>query len=121
MGIKEDEDIPILLGIPLLSTVGDIIDVKRGKMTFEVGDEKVKFILSKFLKATAIDDSCCAIDIIDEYIRELDMEATIETIKLPSTLIMEYDGFKSMTSYVDDNLYEFLTLTPHHMLGPKKP
>ena len=72
MDIKEDDEIPILLGRPFLSTAGAIIDVKRGKMTFEVGDEKVKFILSKFLMAPAIDDSCYAIDIIDECIRELD-------------------------------------------------
>ncbi|XP_050915252.1 uncharacterized protein LOC127130251 [Lathyrus oleraceus] len=69
MDIREDEDIPILLGRTFLSIVGAIINVKRGKMT---GDEKVEFILSKFLKVPPIDDSCCAINIIDECIRELD-------------------------------------------------
>lgn len=34
MDFKEDEDIHILLGRPFLSTVGVIINVKRGKMTF---------------------------------------------------------------------------------------
>ncbi|XP_050892509.1 uncharacterized protein LOC127098050 [Lathyrus oleraceus] len=86
MDIKEDEEIPILLGKPFLSTTGTMIDVKRGKMTFEVGEEKVEFILSKFLKAPTTDDSFYAIDIIDECIRELDKEKPIETIKLPSTL-----------------------------------
>lgn len=43
--IKEDEDIHIILGRPSLSTAGAIIDVKRGKITFEVGDEKVDFML----------------------------------------------------------------------------
>ena len=75
--IKEEEDVPTLLGRPFLSTVGAIIDVKRGKMTFEVGDEKVEFILSKFLKVPSMDDSCCVIDIIDECIRELDKEEHI--------------------------------------------
>ncbi|XP_050919811.1 uncharacterized protein LOC127137387 [Lathyrus oleraceus] len=111
MDIKEDEDILILIGRPFLSTVGAIIDVKRVKMTFEVGDEKVEFIISKFLKATAIDASCCAIHIVDECIRELDKESPTETIKLPSTPIMEDDGFKSMTLYMDDSLYECLALT----------
>ena len=41
MDIKEDEEIPILLGRPFLSTAGAIIDVKKGKLTFEVGDEKI--------------------------------------------------------------------------------
>ncbi|XP_050914999.1 uncharacterized protein LOC127129944 [Lathyrus oleraceus] len=66
MDIKEDKEIRILIGIPFLSTAGAMIDVKRGKMTFEVGNEKVEFMLSKFLKAPSMDDSCCAIDIIDE-------------------------------------------------------
>ncbi|XP_050893878.1 uncharacterized protein LOC127100667 [Lathyrus oleraceus] len=41
MDIKKDDEIPILLGRPFLSTAGAIIDVKRGKLTFEVGDEKI--------------------------------------------------------------------------------
>lgn len=76
-------------------------------MTFEVGDEKVEFILSKFLMAPAIDDSCCAINIIDGCIRELDQdqETLTETVKLPLMHIMEDDGFKSMTPFMDDNLH----------------
>ena len=34
MDIKEDEEIPILLGRPFLSTAGAIINVKKGKLTF---------------------------------------------------------------------------------------
>lgn len=68
-----------------------------------------------------MDDSSCAIDIIDEYIRELDKEEHIETIKLPSTPIMEDDEFKSVTPYIDDSLNEFLALTSDHMLSIKKP
>jgi hypothetical protein len=51
MDIKEDADIPILLGRPFLATSGAIIDVKRGKITFEVGDEKIKFIMAQFMKS----------------------------------------------------------------------
>ncbi|XP_050896269.1 uncharacterized protein LOC127103013 [Lathyrus oleraceus] len=74
MDIKEDKEIPILLSRPFLSSAEAMIDVKRGKMTFEVGDEKVEFIISKFPKAPTMDDSCCEIDIIDECITELDKE-----------------------------------------------
>lgn len=94
MDIKKDDEIPILLGRQFLSTAGAIIDVKRGNMTFEVGDEKVEFILSKFLMAPTIDDSCYAIDINDECIRELDQGEPTETIKLPLTPIMEDKGFE---------------------------
>lgn len=64
MDIKEDKEIPILLGRPFLSIVGAMVDVKREKMTVEVGDEKVEFILSKFLKVPAMDDSCCVITLL---------------------------------------------------------
>ncbi|XP_050891393.1 uncharacterized protein LOC127096900 [Lathyrus oleraceus] len=74
MDIKEEDEIPILLGRPFLSTAGAIVDVKIGKLTFEVGDEKIEFILSKFLMAPTIEDSCYGIDIIDECIRDLDQE-----------------------------------------------
>ncbi|XP_058724814.1 uncharacterized protein LOC131596224 [Vicia villosa] len=46
MDIQEDSNIPIILGRPFLATAGAIIDVKRGKLTFEVGEEKIEFILS---------------------------------------------------------------------------
>ncbi|XP_050914604.1 uncharacterized protein LOC127129466 [Lathyrus oleraceus] len=56
MDIKEDSHIPIILGRPFLATAGAIIDVKKGRMTFEVGEEKVEFLLAKVLQAPAIDD-----------------------------------------------------------------
>lgn len=72
--------------------------------------------------APTIDDSSYATDIIDECIRELDQEEPTETIKLPSTPIMEDDKFKRlMEPYIDDSLYECLALTPDHMTCPKKP
>ncbi|XP_058753017.1 uncharacterized protein LOC131626203 [Vicia villosa] len=41
MDIKEDDEISILLGRPFFSTFGAIIDVKKGNLTFEGGDEKI--------------------------------------------------------------------------------
>ncbi|XP_050919369.1 uncharacterized protein LOC127136902 [Lathyrus oleraceus] len=120
MDIKEDDEIPVLFGRPFLSTAGAIIDVKRGKLTFEVGDENIEFILSKFLMALVIEDSCYTINIIDECIRELDQEGPPETMKFPSTSIREDDGF-GMEPCIDDNLYECLALIPNHMPCPKKP
>lgn len=46
MDINEDSNILFLLGIPFLAITSAIIDVKRGKLTFEVGEEKIEFILS---------------------------------------------------------------------------
>lgn len=69
--IKEDYNIPMILGRPFLATSNAIVDVKQGKLTFEVGEEKIAFILYQFLKAHSIDDTCYFIDIIDECIKEL--------------------------------------------------
>lgn len=48
MDIDEDCRIPIILGRPFLATEGTVIDVKRGKLTFEVGDENIEFILENY-------------------------------------------------------------------------
>ncbi|XP_045802435.1 uncharacterized protein LOC123896027 [Trifolium pratense] len=68
MDIREDVDIPILLGRPFLATVGAIINVKKGKLTFEVGDEKIEFILSQFMKGPTFKNSCCRLDIVEGHI-----------------------------------------------------
>ena len=45
--MEEDSQIPIILGCPFLATTGAIIDVKRGKITFKVREEKVEFDVFK--------------------------------------------------------------------------
>ncbi|XP_050890444.1 uncharacterized protein LOC127095855 [Lathyrus oleraceus] len=93
MDIKEDSTISIILGRPFFATVGDIIDVKRGKLIFEVGEEKIKFILSQFLNEPAIDDTFYFINIIDECVKEMEMEPPKDTevLKIPAPHILEDD------------------------------
>ena len=74
MDITEDSNIPIILGRPFLATARAIIDVKNGKLTFEVGEEKFEFILSQLFKAPAIDDSCCSLDVINECVKEMEKQ-----------------------------------------------
>lgn len=74
MNIEEGTHIPILLGRPFLTTIGAIIDVKKGKVTFEVGDKKIEFILSKFMKNPFIGDSYYQVNIIHERAREYSSE-----------------------------------------------
>lgn len=74
MDINKDSNIPIILGRPFLAIAGAIIDVKKGRLTFEVGEEKVEFLLAKFLQASAIDDSCCFLDVINECLKEMEKE-----------------------------------------------
>ncbi|XP_050896837.1 uncharacterized protein LOC127103634 [Lathyrus oleraceus] len=121
MDIKEDSNIPIILGRPFLATIGAIIDVKKVKLTFDVGEEKVEFILMQFLKSPAIDYTCYLLYVIDEYIREMDNEQTSysEILKIPRPHTFEDENWNQ--EYPDDNLSECLALTPNHMPCPKKP
>ncbi|XP_050890270.1 uncharacterized protein LOC127095655 [Lathyrus oleraceus] len=121
MNMKKDSSIPILLGRPFLATAGAIIDVKRGKLTFEVGEKNIEFIISKFMKGPTIDDTCCVIDIIDECVKELEMETpqVTKVLKIPTSLIFEDNEWSE--PYEDDSLRECLSLIPDHMPDPKQP
>ncbi|XP_050878874.1 uncharacterized protein LOC127082692 [Lathyrus oleraceus] len=121
MDIKEDSHILIILGRAFLATSGAIIDVKKGTLTFEVGQEKVEFLLAKFLHAPAIDDSCCFLDVIDECVKEMEKEPSkyTEVLKIPTPLIFEENNWRE--PYVDDSLRECLALTPNPIPCPKKP
>jgi len=43
--MEEDSQIPIILGIPFLATVGAMINAKNGRLSLQVGDEKLEFHL----------------------------------------------------------------------------
>ncbi|XP_050888926.1 uncharacterized protein LOC127094100 [Lathyrus oleraceus] len=100
------EDIPVRIGQLYIPT--DFVVMKRYNL------------LSKILMAPFIEDSCYAIDIIDECIRELDQEGPPEKMKYSSPPIREDDEFR-LEPYMHDDLYGFLALTPNHMPCPKKP
>jgi len=68
--IKEDSEIPILLGRPFLATMGAVINVKYGKIAFHVGDQKVEFEIANLMKGPSIFYSCCMIDVIDHRVKE---------------------------------------------------
>ena len=42
MEMEEDSRIPIILGRPFLATVGAMIDVRNGKLSLQVGNEKAE-------------------------------------------------------------------------------
>lgn len=44
MEIKEDSQVPIIFCQPLLNIVGEIIDVKKGRLALLVGNKKIGFI-----------------------------------------------------------------------------
>eukprot|EP00257_Ricinus_communis_P017214 XP_015575608.1 uncharacterized protein LOC107261384 [Ricinus communis] len=56
MKMEEDAQIPIILGRPFLATAGATIDMKNGKITFEVGDEKVEYSLTSSMGSADEED-----------------------------------------------------------------
>lgn len=44
---------------------GVVIDVKREILNFEVGEEKIEFILEKLMRNPSLMNSCYLVDIID--------------------------------------------------------
>ena len=68
--MKKDRQIPVILGRPFLATAGAIIDVKRGKILLEIGDNKVEFDVFKMARTTSTMGSCFRVDSIEECVQE---------------------------------------------------
>ncbi|XP_027169631.1 uncharacterized protein LOC113769374 [Coffea eugenioides] len=66
LNMEEDVNVPIILDRPFLVTAGTIIDVKRGKFKFQIGEEEVEFDLSKVEKYPSFTDHVYSVDICDK-------------------------------------------------------
>ena len=61
INIKEDKQVPLLLGRPFLATGAVLIDVKKGELTLKVRDEAVHFNLNHNLKQPELSSTDCEI------------------------------------------------------------
>ena len=61
INMKEDKQVPLLLGIPFLTTGASLIDVKKGELTLRVRDEAVHFNLNHSLKQPELNSADCEI------------------------------------------------------------
>ena len=62
-GDAEDVHTPIILGRPCLVIARALIDVKHGKLSLNVGEDKAKFELHKVMHVPSLGDSCYYIDV----------------------------------------------------------
>jgi len=46
--------------------MGAMIDVKNGKLSLQVGDEKVEFSLPQPMASPTLGDSCCRVDVPEQ-------------------------------------------------------
>ncbi|KAK8931033.1 hypothetical protein KSP39_PZI016254 [Platanthera zijinensis] len=67
LDIKEDVEVPLILGRPFLATSRAIIDVSNGKLFLRVGDDEVIFSFTPSMKNTlANDDSSFFVDAVSD-------------------------------------------------------
>ncbi|XP_048445560.1 uncharacterized protein LOC125479760 [Pyrus x bretschneideri] len=64
LDMKEDQNIPILLGHPFLATVEALIDVKEGTLKLRVQGESIEFKMFEALKLPVDVEKCSNIELI---------------------------------------------------------
>ncbi|XP_021765436.1 uncharacterized protein LOC110729952 [Chenopodium quinoa] len=84
MEMEEDSRVPLILGRPFLNTAGVMIDMKEGRLTLNVGDEKISFSFSQTLKKPLIDE-VHRIDTLERDLEEF-REILYESDPLQATL-----------------------------------
>ena len=69
--MEKDSQIPIILGRPFLATAGAIIDVKRGKIKLEIGEETIEFDVFKITKDPSFTKTCFRVDAIQSCVEKI--------------------------------------------------
>ncbi|XP_074289161.1 uncharacterized protein LOC141614301 [Silene latifolia] len=70
LDIPEDSHTPIILGRPFLATGGVLIDVKNGRLTFQIEGNNVEFNLPNLMKGPSV-ERLSTIEVIDEVVHEV--------------------------------------------------
>ncbi|XP_021739812.1 uncharacterized protein LOC110706226 [Chenopodium quinoa] len=89
MEMEEDAHVPIILSRPFLAIAGAIIDMKNGKITFEVGDEKMEYSLLNAMGTPSMGETVCQVDVLDDLQNEqLSLSKTDDALE---TVLIEKD------------------------------
>ncbi|XP_027101291.2 uncharacterized protein [Coffea arabica] len=120
LDMEEEVNVPIILGRPFLATASTIIDVKRGKFKFQIGQEEVEFDLSKVEKYPSFTDHVYSVDICDELalvmsqvnLDDDSLELCLNGIGLQEEQVEEMTEFlQAQVPYKRRNAYEELGLS----------
>ncbi|XP_048235728.1 uncharacterized protein LOC125371231 [Ricinus communis] len=88
MEMEEDAQVPIILGRPFLATVGATIDMKNGKITFKVGDEKMEYSLTSSMGSSSKKETIYRVDALDEAVEakaaDLQLDDSLQTVLIES-------------------------------------
>ena len=76
--MEEDTHTPLLLGWDFLTTADANINVKEGKISFDIGGEKVNFHMFNAIKFPSNDnDSICRLDVLDSILATHEEEGMV--------------------------------------------
>ena len=64
LDMKEDKEIPIILGRPFLATGRALIDAQKGELKLRVQDDEVAFNILNAMKYPTASDCCFCLDMI---------------------------------------------------------
>ena len=70
MKMKEDSQTPIILGWIFPVTTGVMTNVKNGKLSLQVGEEKLKFELAQAISSPTLEDACYLKDVLKRVLIE---------------------------------------------------
>ena len=71
LDFKEDENVPLILGMPFLYTSKAIIDVYNRTLTLRVSAESCKFDVYQGMMYPSENDFCMRVDVVDDYINKV--------------------------------------------------
>ncbi|XP_023740671.1 uncharacterized protein LOC111888795 [Lactuca sativa] len=71
LDMEEDHQVPIIIGIPFLSTACAIVVVQESKLTLQVGDDSVTFGVDRAMKPSRLrDDTIFTVDTFEELMEK---------------------------------------------------
>ena len=89
LDFEEVSKCPLILGRLFLNTEKAIIDVHEGKITLRVGDERVEFVMPKLMKYPIEEEFCMRVEVVDECVREVNLNKEIIDKSLESEVDSE--------------------------------
>ncbi|XP_062104122.1 uncharacterized protein LOC133815282 [Humulus lupulus] len=123
LDMQEDEDVPIILGRPLLAMGQALIDVQKGELRLRVQGDEVIFNFFKALKYPSASDSCFSVSVLEEQekwiksikdLLELSLVASPE--ECASTEASEYVKWLNSSGKIYKKKYEELGQVPKRPL-----
>ncbi|CAH9141668.1 unnamed protein product [Cuscuta epithymum] len=102
LDMEEDARVPVILGRPFLATAGAIINVKKGTLILEIGDDKIEFNVRELSK-----DTPC---VLDGYYADVIDSCTTNTFDESYSLSKDPMEYTIRESIADEQANEMVNL-----------